>query len=533
MFWQIDRREEHGDWAALTNEFDASLTHDAITIHHGLRFRTLFSPSTIQKIPGTFISGLRPVSDRPAVRYARSRIASFSMLTALLLPFVGMHLLGIVTFHWLELSIVPWDIAIVLSGAIVLVLVLTGRIEIPERLPIVFFLIVAMLAWFAVEAARSPTPYRGWTMVLLLIRDIVMFGTVFLILYKRPNIEQLNFWVSILGLAFTAVALPLFLMNLDTFGERLPFNGMIVLWEDLTPRFIGLARDPNFFGLTASISLLTLPFATRIPVPLRWLGAALLLTAIFFAGSRLLPASMLVGTAVLISLLIVLRQRVAIRQLLVTLVPGLLIALIAMPLWSLGPDYPSSLGTRIFERYELGTKTPRTELWAQTAGTLGDGTGVEAATNTLDRTLNFILGNGLRSNQETLSGQYSHNTYLDLLGETGMVGLVLWLVITGIVTVQGFRAVRRNSELTPWLAIWLIVLLFSYGFSLLVAPYYWFFAAVITGLGFRRISVKQEIPQVETIRPPATGLGRLTAHFWPIPGTRRRLQRQRLSRNRA
>lgn len=472
----------------------------------------LISPSTIQKLPASFATGLRPITARLGSEEGRTRFISHSLLVALVLPLIGMHLLGVERFYWFGLNVVAWDFAILFSGLILLLLVLFRAIEIPARLPIIFYLIAAMAVWFAVEAARSPTPFRGWTMVLLLLRDIVMFGAVFLALTKRPDIERLNFWISILGLSFTAIAVSLFLMNLNATGERLPFNGVIVLFETTTPRIIGFARDPNFFGLTVAISLLTLPFAIRIPAPLRWLGAALLITALFFTGSRMVPASLLAAIVLFGSIAITRRQNVSVRQLLNTLVPGLLIALIVMPVWFLIPGDGPSLGTRLIDRYEIGVRTPRTELWAETVSGFGSQNSSDANSGgALNQIISYSLGGGLRSNQENLSGQYSHNTYLDLIGETGIVGLVLWLTITSVVTIQVVKSMRTNPGLAPWLAIWLTTLFFSYGFSVLVAPYYWFIAAVITGIAIQQSSSARANLQSKPDYSEVPGLGRLAS----------------------
>lgn len=472
----------------------------------------LISPSTIQKLPASFATGFRPITGRLVSKEGRARLVSHSLVLALILPLIGMHLLGVEQFYWFGLNVVAWDFAILFTGVILSLLVLFRAIEIPARLPIVFYLIAGMAVWFAVEAARSPTPFRGWTMVLLLIRDIVMFGAVYLALTRRPDIERLNFWVSIVGLAFTAVAVSLFLMNLNTTGERLPFNGVIVLFESTTPRIIGFARDPNFFGLTVAISLLTLPFATRIPAPLRWLGAALLITALFFTGSRMVPASLFAGIVVFGGIAITRRQNEPARQLLKTLVPGLLIALIVMPVWFLVPGGGPSLGTRLLDRYEIGVRTPRTELWAETVSGFGSQNSSDVDSDgALNQIISFLLGGGLRSNQENLNGQYSHNTYLDLIGETGVVGLILWLAITGVVTIQVVKSMRKSPGLAPWLAIWLTTLFFSYGFSVLVAPYYWFIAAVITGIAVQHSSSARANSQSEPDYSEVPGLGRLAS----------------------
>ncbi len=447
----------------------------------------LISPSTIQQLPGSLASGIRPLIGRRRLRKLQIRLVSYGLLLTVLLPYIGMHMLGVRSFSWFQLSIVPWDFAILASGALIMLLVVTHGVRVPERLPLVFFLIGALVVWFAIEAARSPTPFRGWTMVLLLIRDVVMFAAVYLAVRRRPTLQSLNLWISVIGLAVVGAAIPLFLMNVNTYSERLPFDGVIVLFEGVTPRMIGFAVDPNFFGWVVAVPLMTLPFATRIPLPLRWLAAAVLITAIFFTGSRLLPFSVFVGTATFTVAMLWLKQRSVVRQLLTTLVPGLLIALAVMPVWFMGPSYPSSLGTRLFERYSLGTATPRNDLWSQTLAGIGSGDATEPSTQSW--VLRALIGNGLRSNQENLFGSYSHNTYLDLLGETGLIGMLVWLAITGTITVQGVRAVRSTPSLTPWLVVWLMTLVFFYGFSLLVAPYYWFVAAVISGGVFSRVSL--------------------------------------------
>ncbi len=316
---------------------------------------------------------------------------------------------------------------------------------------------------------------------------MALFGTVAVVLYNIRHVHQFNTWVALVGLGITSASIALFLPNVDVVDQRDPFGGFISLVEGgVTPRIIGLARDPNFFGFTALFSLFTLVFAAKLPWQIRWIGTAILLTAIFFSGSRMLAGSFAVGTLSLAVLLMISRRPELLRQMLLNMVPGAVIAVVLLPLWFQIPVADSNLGSVMFQRYGLRLETPRTELWAATIEEINS-TGATSPVegSTFDQTGRWIIGSGLRSNQIALDGKYSHNSYLDLLGETGLVGLLLWVAMTAAVTFRGIKELRRGSAVAPWVALWVSALVFMFGFSLLAAPYYWFIAAVIAGLALR------------------------------------------------
>jgi O-antigen ligase len=98
-----------------------------------------------------------------------------------------------------------------------------------------------------------------------------------------------------------------------------------------------------------------------------------------------------------------------------------------------------------------------------------------------------VFGAGLRAIEET-RGVYSHNSYLDLLFETGMIGLTLWAVFAFFTTLQGVAMLPWRIGLLPWLHAWLLTLFMYLTFSSIYLPFSWLVAALIWSQSRREVT---------------------------------------------
>lgn len=97
----------------------------------------------------------------------------------------------------------------------------------------------------------------------------------------------------------------------------------------------------------------------------------------------------------------------------------------------------------------------------------------------------LVFGAGLRAAEEELGG-YSHNSYLDLLFETGLIGFALWTLFAIFTTMRGIASLSQRAGLLPWLHVWLLTLFMFLSFSLMYNPFPWLVAALIWSQGENR-----------------------------------------------
>lgn len=110
-----------------------------------------------------------------------------------------------------------------------------------------------------------------------------------------------------------------------------------------------------------------------------------------------------------------------------------------------------------------------------------------------------VFGNGLRSNEVRLN-TYSHNSYLDVSQEMGIVGTALWGAIAALIAVALFRYARTNSAGIPWLPAYAVILVMMGSLSMLFMPYFWIVAAVaihVSGSGSTETGPATDSAQLE------------------------------------
>lgn len=194
------------------------------------------------------------------------------------------------------------------------------------------------------------------------------------------------------------------------------------------------------------------------------LGILMVGLSCILAMSRGFILAFVVSTVLLLSTIKILRKKgyqACSRYIARTVVILSLAAIVAMLLQLFGFDLWGFFSKRI----ELATQTPRFAMWSHLISGMKEN-------------WNPLFGAGLRGAQETLGGLYSHNSYFDVLYETGLPGFALWLSTLGYVTVIALGRIR-NVQLLPWIQTWLVLLVMFGAFSLVYNPFPWLIAGVL------------------------------------------------------
>ncbi|MBI2118108.1 MAG: hypothetical protein HYT97_00610 [Elusimicrobia bacterium] len=331
------------------------------------------------------------------------------------------------------------------------------------------FIVLLFSIWIGIEAFRSIQPVRGLTLFLMMIRNLLIFVMAGSLIESFENMELLNFFLFLFGALFAVINLLFFLVPLHDYdairsNQQLVIPGAVYMVHKNVLRLVGFARDPNFYSLWISIPFFA-GFTLKRRHWIKWTGITLIGLTILLAASR----SFLIGFCFSMILIILLkiiahsgfsffyeRSHPYIKTILSV------ISLAALFEWfrllKLGDSIPM-----ISQRFNTEFFYTRLLAWKTL---LEDGHG------------SFFLGTGLRGTEWILNDFYSHNSYLDIQIELGLIGLLLWIGLTIFATIQGIRKLKVDAYL-PWIQCWFILLTMLFTFSLTYHPFYWLLCTIL------------------------------------------------------
>jgi hypothetical protein len=380
-----------------------------------------------------------------------------------LLLFVSFHLYAVGVLEVGELSIAIWHfIGIIFS----FIYFLCGRfsnskIQVSKTALSFFFLCLAFSLWILICAFSSPAPERGFTMVAIQIINLCIVSVW--VFNARIELATLNRRILKVAAGIGAVAIALYVPAILSYDQTAPDGSPWMpsvgyyMEHGSVPRLTGLARDPNFYSLWMSIPLMVGIVHGQRSIVL-WLPVVF---SVLMTLSRTFVVSLFFSSIALL-LILLFNQTTRIYAARLLVVPPMLVM--------------------ILFAYIFLIDTEQRIMYYRTS-TLTDNTRMKNANEILSEiseSWNPIIGNGLRSAQVLLRGQYSGFTYLDILLETGLGGLFLWMTIFGLVGIVSLSQIRRiGVELIPWIYALLCIMIYFVSFSLLYHPFIWMVMALI------------------------------------------------------
>jgi len=380
-----------------------------------------------------------------------------------LLLFVSFHLYAVGVLEVGELSIAIWHfIGITFS----FIYFLCGRftnskIQVSKTALSFFFLCLAFSLWILICAFSSPAPERGFTMVAIQIINLCIVSVW--VFNARIELATLNRRILKVAAGIGAVAIALYVPAILSYDQTAPDGSPWMpsvgyyMEHGSVPRLTGLAREPNFYSLWMSIPLMVGIVHGRRSIVL-WLPVVF---SVLMTLSRTFVVSLFFSSIALL-LILLFNQTTRIYAARLLVVPPMLVMILFAYIFLIDTEQ------RIMY-YRTNTLTDSTRM-----------KNVNEVLSEISESWNPIIGNGLRSAQVLLRGYYSHSTYLDILLETGLGGLFLWMIIFGLVGIVSLSQIRRiGVELIPWIYALLCIMIYFVSFSLLYHPFIWMVMALI------------------------------------------------------
>ncbi len=289
--------------------------------------------------------------------------------------------------------------------------------------------IVAFLTCCLLSFSASSDIYWSMRKSASLIWLVLLYIAIRGLLHSK---EALRKAINAAGLSMGLLAIGGLIVML-LFITRQIFTELVPIPAGLTPRLAYLHTDPNFYGMYVGIYLIfALVFLLRYPTVNPWLKGVLILllcTNFILAFSR---GAFLALAAVLPLGLFIFRRHISRRAVLLTaLLLGLVVLaiIITVPQWLWLPQWNRLVQTPV---QIITGKAPRIAQLGYAWQVFGRhplfGVGIGVS-----RTWYYYL-------------RYAHNMFLEIMLDTGIVGLIGYLLMIGSVVTMGVRAYRRTSD---------------------------------------------------------------------------------------
>jgi len=325
--------------------------------------------------------------------------------------------------------------------------------------------IILYLLWNGIAAMISPDVVSGTTLFLQQVRNFLLFFLITMLPFNVNDYQRVNFSLFTIGIIFSVIGIGLYYSSYLNIGSIIKnpttWHGVIGYELDKTGylRANGLAGDSNFYAIFLMLSLFC-GLSINKSRFLKYGGLFLIMVAILLAFSR----------SILVALVLTLFAMYFIR--LVKLSRRDFFYITAMAIFLV---FSSVCIFLVFEinmievmelRFTDISGGYRSYLWNILIHMISESP---------------LWGHGLRTAQN-VTGIYSHNTYIELLVDTGLIGATLFGLILLSVFILMLK-VRNNRKITdairPWNFMFIYTLFFSFVFSFGTNPFFWLVLSMV------------------------------------------------------
>lgn len=328
-------------------------------------------------------------------------------------------------------------------------------------LPILFSFL--FLLWNGFAAIISSMPEEGATLFLQVVRNYLLFLLLINSLKKIQDYEKINLYFFLIGILSSIIGIALFykgLLNINIILSNPELWNYQIGWELDKSGYLranGLVGDSNFYAIFLTMALLC-GIEVKLARLIKYPGILTIFIAILLAFSRSLIVALFISPLLMLFLRLRQLDRKIFVQILLVLMFFSVSFLIILFIFDI------NFIDVMEERFSDISGTKREAMWNILTPMIAESP---------------LWGHGLRAAQKTLHF-YSHNTYLDLLVDTGMIGMVLFLLILFslylfLLDMQKNKQLHNNisKSLVPWKYMCVIIPQFIFFFSFGTNPFIW------------------------------------------------------------
>lgn len=297
----------------------------------------------------------------------------------------------------------------------------TGRLTSLLRFSMVDKLFLGFILWMSLSAAVNGMTDESKWMITYYLKLFVVYKALGA-LVDGPARARAFIGIFVLFASILSIEAIQHRLSADHIG----WAGQSLGWIDPDARKAGEAGRARWIGIFDGPGVFCVIFTIALPFALQWIGrecrtsrrllgvglSALLLAATYYTGSR----GGLIATLVVVALTITLRSRMSPRAIAIS-------ATVCFLAYSAAPSYMTTI------RDQSNSTQYRVEMWASGIDMVKDSP---------------VFGIGRGNFRQFTHRLIAHNSAIEIMGETGLVGLFLWSAI-GYLTFASLIAWRAHA----------------------------------------------------------------------------------------
>ena len=443
-------------------------------------------------------------------------------LIFLTLFLISFHGYGLPPFNIGSLKIVYNDLAtlpFILFGLIYLRR--QSIIELLYAYKEIWAVLALLSAWLLFQAFRAAQVMDGITLFLQHAVNMTLLSSlmIYFIGHKQAvPFSKILFTIFITGAVIATISLIIFYITVYTtnkvmvFGYEVKIGYILSRGRDI--RLGGFARDPNFYAFWLTLSLTASTLFIRRSWKFMVIGVIIAFT-LWLTQSRTFFIAYAFSLFLICSLPLIKNKsqkllNTCFSHLLIIVMSFLAVAVVnkteqhfankynynqiieGASLYDPSPTKTVSDGFRMTDRWKILNSNNPNARPARWKALLNDFCTPPCFNEKSEWQLNLsplLIGRGLRSTQLRLGDKYSHNSYIDLLYETGLVGLGLFAAFGLLVLIRALPYLKDPETLVIFQA-WVACAVFFMGFGMFYDQYFWFVSALLLGKLYKQ---RQEV----------------------------------------
>lgn len=345
-----------------------------------------------------------------------------------------------------------------------------------KKIDILFLIFSAYAGFVSFHSVDLISSFRLLLGMILILIVFNIFKSYFIV--SKISIEQIEGSFYVASIIFVIVSLSLYYLGIHVLGGNFHANeGKFVFGVNIDrgmPRLVGPLIDPNIFSLYCCPFYFFLICKKNKKI-FDFLALSITVLAIFLSFSRGGIIAILLTTciaAIVLFFRVLLSKKIPLKLFFIYTIVLLLLLLIFYFFASSSNEYVDIIQKRLSS---IGSGSGRFQIWSDLISLWSE-----------RPVFGFGLYNFLHYNTVMFgNSHYAHNTFLEILFDTGLVGLTLYMMFQAAIFYKLCKLVALNDRFYYLIFSYLAMVIMMNSLSLIINEVFFMLVGIISVISYK------------------------------------------------